>query len=65
MFPNNVHQFERVARIVVGAGLLSQAFTGYESPWFFLGAIPLLTGIVGTCPIYTVFGFSTCSLGKK
>ena len=38
---------ERVIRIIVGLAMLSPAFTGPQSPLSFLGAIPLLTGLIG------------------
>jgi Protein of unknown function (DUF2892) len=60
LFPKNVHQVERVLRVLVGIGVLSLAFIGPQTPWGYLGIVPLLTGIVGTCPAYTLFGFSTC-----
>ena len=61
----NIHQIERIARIVIGLGLISQAFIGAANPWFLLGAVPLLTGLIGWCPPYAMFGINTCNLGKK
>lgn len=59
-FPINVHTYERAARVLVGLGLISLVFVGPETPWGWLGGIPLLTGLVGTCPLYTLLGMSTC-----
>ena len=65
MLKKNVHPLERAGRIILGLALLA-AFTllpeaGYR--WVFLvGIIPLLTGLVGSCPLYSVFGMSTCPL---
>lgn len=56
----NIGNIERVARIVVGAGILSLAFVGPQSPWAFLGVIPLATGLIGWCPPYALLGISTC-----
>lgn len=65
MLKKNVHPLERAARIILGLGLLA-AFTLLPEAsyrWVFLiGIVPLLTGLVGSCPLYTVFGFSTCPL---
>jgi hypothetical protein len=61
----NVHNVERVIRIVVGLALLSQVFFGAQSLWFLLGAVPLTTGLLGWCPPYTMLGINTCNLGKK
>ncbi|MGE3262951.1 MAG: DUF2892 domain-containing protein [Bacteriovoracia bacterium] len=56
----NIHPLERIARIVVGAFLVSLAFWGPSSQWFFLGAIPLVTGLIGWCPPYAALGINTC-----
>ncbi len=64
LFPRNVHNFERFLRVLVGIGILSLAFVGPETPWGFLGIVPIVTGLIGTCPLYTVFGFSTCPAKK-
>jgi Protein of unknown function (DUF2892) len=63
-FPNNEHIVERVIRVVVGLGVLSLAFIGPQTMWGYLGLVPLATGLVGTCPIYTMFGVSTCNVRK-
>ncbi len=64
LLPRNVHNVERVVRVLIGIGILSLAFVGPESPWGYLGIIPITTGLIGTCPLYTVFGFSTCPKKK-
>ncbi|HRD28513.1 MAG TPA: DUF2892 domain-containing protein [Caulobacter sp.] len=51
---------DRVLRIIVGLVVLSLAFVGPKTAWGYLGAIPLLTGIVGFCPLYAVLGINTC-----
>jgi len=56
----NIHKVERAIRIVVGIGLASLAFVGPSNPWFLLGLVPLLTGLVGWCPPYALLGISTC-----
>lgn len=63
MFAGNVGALDRVVRIVLGLTVLSLYFIYPESAGRYLsllGLIPLLTGIFGTCPIYSVFGLSTC-----
>lgn len=57
----NVGGVDRITRVVAGFGILSLAFIGPQSPWAYLGLVPLLTGIVGWCPPYQIMGFSTCS----
>lgn len=60
LFPKNEHKVERVVRVIVGIGLLSIVFVGPQTAWGYLGLIPLLTGVLGSCPLYTVLGISTC-----
>lgn len=60
LFPQNEHAFERTVRVIVGLGLLSLAFVGPQTAWGYLGLVPLLTGLIGTCPLYTMLGVSTC-----
>lgn len=59
----NVHPVERVIRIVLGLALLSLTFVGPHTMWGLVGLIPLLTGLVSSCPLYTIFGFSTTKKG--
>jgi len=60
LFPQNEHTVERVIRVLAGIGLLSLAFVGPKTPWGYLGIVPIVTGLAGTCPLYTVLGISTC-----
>jgi len=64
LFPKNEHQLERVARVILGLGVLSLAFVGPQTAWGYLGAVPLLTGLLGSCPVYTLLGVSTCPVKK-
>lgn len=61
----NIHQKERIVRIVVGLILVSLAFVGPANLWFLLGLVPLLTGLVGWCPPYALLGINTCKMGQK
>jgi len=56
----NIHPVERAVRVVVGLVLTSMAFIGPANPWFFLGLIPIATGLMGWCPPYAMLGISTC-----
>jgi hypothetical protein len=56
----NIGNVERIIRVVLGLVLISLAFVGPANPWFLLGLIPLLTGLLGTCPPYQLFGINTC-----
>jgi len=59
----NIGGVDRVIRIVIGLALLWYALlaapTGYN--WVgWIGVIPLLTALVGFCPLYTILGINTC-----
>jgi len=61
----NIHSIERGIRVVIGLFLISLNFWGPMSPWFLLGIIPLLTGLIGWCPPYQLLGINTCNLKLK
>lgn len=63
MISRNEGKFDRGLRVIVGAALISIVFVGPETPWGWVGLVPLITGIVGNCPMYTLFGVDT--LGAK
>ena len=65
LFPRNEHVIDRGLRIVLGLAILSLVFVGPATPWALLGILPLMTGIVGSCPLYTLLGIGTCSLASK
>jgi hypothetical protein len=56
---------DRIFRVVIGLALLSLVVVGPQSLWGLVGLVPLLTGIVGFCPLYKVVGFSTCPIAKR
>lgn len=56
----NIGSVERAVRIIVGAAVLTLVFVGPQSAWGYLGIVPLATGLLGWCPLYALFGFSTC-----
>lgn len=59
LFPNNEHTVDRFVRIALGLGLLSLTVIGPHTLWGLAGVIPLVTGLLGSCPAYTVLGLST------
>lgn len=56
MFKPNVGSADRALRIGLGVGLLAMVFVGPHTPLGWLGLIPLLTGLAGTCPLYSLIG---------
>jgi hypothetical protein len=65
LLPNNVHVVERGIRVLLGLGLLSLVFVGPKTPWGYLGLVPLLTAFLGSCPLYTLLGISTCRVKSR
>ncbi len=56
----NVHMLERLLRIVAGVAILYIGLMEFDMAWWgWLGLIPLATGAVGSCPVYSLFGLST------
>lgn len=55
---------DRAVRVIVGLVLLALVFFGPKTPWGWIGIIPLATGLIGWCPLYTLLGFRTCPVRK-
>ena len=51
---------DRVIRVLAGLGLVSLVFVGPQTPWGWLGLVPVATGLMGYCPAYSIFGIRTC-----
>ncbi|HBA35017.1 MAG TPA: DUF2892 domain-containing protein [Gammaproteobacteria bacterium] len=56
---------DRIIRVIIGLALLSLTVIGPQSPWGLIGLIPLITGLVGFCPLYKLFGLNTCPISKR
>lgn len=56
----NVGTIDRAIRIVLGLVLIALVFVGPETPWGWIGVIPLVTGFVSFCPAYRLLGLRTC-----
>ena len=61
----NVGGIDKILRIVVGIALIAMAALGVVGTWGWIGVIPLLTGLLGTCPAYSLLGMNTCPLKKS
>jgi hypothetical protein len=59
MFKLNVGSADRVLRIILGLGLLALVFVGPQTALGWIGLVPLLTGLFGTCPLYSMLGWSS------
>ncbi|AWD20635.1 YgaP family membrane protein [Fuscovulum blasticum] len=69
MLKNNVGGIDKILRIMLGAALLLWFFVDNGSGvWHYaklIGIVPLLTGLLGTCPLYSIVGISTCPMNRS
>ena len=67
MFKRNEGTIDRALRVILGLALIAGYFMnggGAYSWLYLLGIIPLVTGLIGSCPIYTILGINTCPMKK-
>ena len=67
MFKTNEGTLDRALRIIVGLALIVGFFLNRDGAWswlYLLGIVPLVTGILGSCPVYSILGISTCPMKK-
>ncbi len=63
MFKVNEGAADRIIRIAAGVVLIALFFLYPDASWRYwalIGVVPLVTGLIGTCPIYAMLGISTC-----
>jgi hypothetical protein len=60
MLTHNESTIDRVLRVALGLVLLSLVVVGPKTWFGLVGLVPLLTGLVGFCPLYRLLGVSTC-----
>jgi hypothetical protein len=60
---------DRTVRVIAGLALIAAAFFFFNGTWAavagIVGAIALITGIVGVCPAYSILGMNTCPVRPK
>jgi len=61
MFKVNVGSVDRILRIIVGLALIALGCVGPKTAWGWIGVIPLVTGLLRTCPAYSLIGVNTCA----
>ena len=61
---NNVGGVDKGIRIALGLVLIALVFTGPQTPWGWIGIVPLATGLMGFCPLYKLIGLNTCKIKK-
>ena len=60
LLPRNEAMWDRGLRVVLGLAVLSLTLWGPKSLWGLVGLLPLVTGLVGSCPMYSLLGVGTC-----
>lgn len=60
----NEGKLDRTLRVILGLVLLSLVFVGPQTMWGLIGIVPLVTGLVGVCPVYSLLGIKTCSISS-
>ena len=60
----NMGKIDKTLRIIAGLILISLVFIGPQTPWGWIGLIPLVTGFVNWCPVYVPFKWSTIKRDK-
>ena len=63
----NVGHIDQFLRVAVGLVLLALVFVleGSARWWGLVGLVPLLTGLFGTCPLYSILGINSCTLDER
>lgn len=61
----NEANLDRIIRIVMGLGILSLTVIGPQTLFCLIGIVPIITGLMGWCPMYSLFGISTCPLHQN
>lgn len=61
----NTGNLDRGARVVLGGALVALTAMGTLPVWGYIGVVPLLTGLSGRCPAYSLLGVNTCSMKKS
>lgn len=62
MLAKNEGTADRVLRIVAGLVLISLVFIGPQTAWGWIGVVPVVTGALGSCPLYSLLGINTCGM---
>jgi Protein of unknown function (DUF2892) len=61
----NEGTLDRVLRVSAGLILIGLAATNVVGAWGYIGIVPLLTGAVGMCPLYSLLRINTCPVKRR
>ncbi|PIV14292.1 MAG: DUF2892 domain-containing protein [Gallionellales bacterium CG03_land_8_20_14_0_80_55_15] len=61
---SNEGTLDRALRVIAGLALIGLTLSGNIGAWGWIGIVPLLTGALGICPLYSILGLNTCPMKK-
>jgi hypothetical protein len=61
----NEGTLDRTLRVIAGVVLIGLAATGTIGMWGYIGVVPLLTGSLGLCPLYSLLGINSCPANTR
>lgn len=61
----NLGTLDRALRIIIGLVLIALVFVGPQTSLGWIGVIPLVTALIGWCPLYRLVGLRTCAVPKQ
>lgn len=61
----NIGSTDMIIRLVLGLFIVSLIFWGPKTLWGLIGLVPIITGLVGYCPLYPLLGINTCRVKQK
>ena len=61
----NEGNLDRALRVAAGLLLIGLAATNTVGVWGYIGIVPLLTGAIGMCPLYSILGLNTCPMNRR
>lgn len=61
----NEGTLDRALRVIAGFVLIGLAATNVIGAWGYIGVVPLLTGALGMCPLYSMLGIRTCPIDHQ
>lgn len=60
LLPANEGRVDRTLRVLLGLALIALAIFRPGTTWAWIGVVPVITGLLGSCPVYTLLGMNTC-----
>ncbi|MEJ5351508.1 MAG: DUF2892 domain-containing protein [Melioribacteraceae bacterium] len=60
----NIGSTDKIIRIILGLAIIIIGIIT-QSLWGLIGLIPIVTALIGWCPLYLPFGISTCKTEKS